>query len=108
MKPVCPRSLARADVEQIIDCYAQEAGEDVALRFVGALESVYTKIGSNPASGSPRFAHELSLPGLRSQSLKHFPYLVFYLDREDHVDVWRVLHVRRDVPAWLLDDSGIA
>jgi toxin ParE1/3/4 len=29
------------------------------------------------------------------------PYLIFYIDRDDHVDVWRVLHAQRDIPARL-------
>ena len=31
------------------------------------------------------------------------PYLVFYLERETHIDVWRVLHAERDIPAWMKD-----
>lgn len=34
-------------------------------------------------------------------------YLVFYVEREDEVDVWRILHSARDIPRWLsepLDD----
>ena len=45
--------------------------------------------------------HELNLPGLRSWPLTHYPYLVFYLERADHVDVWRVLHGQRDIPGSL-------
>ena len=52
-----------------------------------------------PAAGSSRYARALDLPGLRSWPLKRYPYLVFYTEREDSVDVWRVLHGRRDVPA---------
>jgi len=33
--------------------------------------------------------------------VKRFPYLAFYVERADHVDVWRVLHGARDIPAWL-------
>lgn len=34
-------------------------------------------------------------------------YPVFYVEREDEVDVWRILHAARDIPRWLsepLDD----
>ena len=41
------------------------------------------------------------LPGLRFWRLKQYPYLVFYLERSDHIDVWRVLHGKRDVPGWM-------
>jgi toxin ParE1/3/4 len=33
--------------------------------------------------------------------VRRFPYLIFYLETEDRVDVWRPLHNRRDIPASL-------
>jgi toxin ParE1/3/4 len=66
-----------------------------------ALEQAYTHIGRHPASGSPRYTHELNLPGLRCWPLKHYLQLVFYVERTDHIDVWRVLHGQRDTPAWM-------
>ena len=33
--------------------------------------------------------------------LKGYPYLVFYIERDSHIDVWRVLHAQQDIPAWL-------
>ncbi len=100
-KPVKPRRLARDDVEAAVDYYAHEAGPSVALGFVSALQAVYRGIAENPAIGSPGYAHELSLPGLRSCAAKRYPYLVFYVARDDHIDVWRVLHAQRDIPGWL-------
>jgi toxin ParE1/3/4 len=73
----------------------------VALRFVDALQDAYRVISVRPASGSPRYAHELDLPGLRSRRLVRFPYMIFYLERSDHIDVWRVLHVQRDIASWI-------
>ena len=98
-KPVLPRDLARRDVEAAVDYYAREAGPDVALGFIEALRSAYRTIADHPALGSPRYAQELALPGLRRWEVKGFPYLVFYIDRRDHIDVWRVLHGRRDIPS---------
>jgi toxin ParE1/3/4 len=100
-KPVIPRTLAQRDVEEAIDHYADQAGVDVALKFIEALEEAYRAIGIRPATGSPRFGHELELPGLRSRKIARFPFLIFYLQREDHIDVWRILHAQRDIGAWL-------
>lgn len=102
-KPVIPRAKARADVDLAVEHYADEAGADVAFNFIDALEQAYAFIGEMPAAGSPRWSHELNLPGLRSIGLKGFPWLVFYLESATHVDVWRVLHAKRDMPAWLTD-----
>ena len=38
--------------------------------------------------------------------LRRYPYFVFYVEREDHLDVWRVLHAQRDIPAWMQDPEG--
>lgn len=104
-KPVVPRELARRDVEEAVNYYAQEAGERIALGFIDALEAAYDGIARQPGAGSPRYAHELRLPGLRSWRLGRYPYLVFYVEQPDHVDVWRVLHGQRDIPAWMQADS---
>ncbi len=102
--PVIPRERAHQDIEEVIGHYLEEGSEEAALGFIDALERAFPQIGRHPESGSTRFAHELNLPGLRSWPLKRFPYLVFYVVREAHVDVWRILHARRDVPNWLQDE----
>ncbi len=66
-----------------------------------AFEKACAHTGRHPATGSPRYAHELNLPGLRTWSLARYPHLVFYTERSDHIDVWRVLHGQRDIPAWM-------
>jgi len=104
-KPIIPRELAGRDVEVAVDYYLTEAGEQAALGFVESLEQAYRHIASQPASGSPRYAHELNLPGLRSWPLRHYPYLIFYIELSDRIDVWRVLHDQRDIPAWLHEDA---
>ena len=50
---------------------------------------------------SPRYGHETNLPGLRAWPLSQYPHIVFYVERSDYVDVWRVLHGRRDIPGWM-------
>ena len=105
-KPVVPRARAGADADLAIEHYLAEAGADVALGFIDALERVYAVIGAAPATGSPRWAHELNLPGLRSYRLKGYPWLVFYIEQSEHIDVWRILHSKRDIPAWMAE-TGI-
>lgn len=100
-KPVIPRVLARRDVDEIVDQYLSESAEQAALGFIEALERAYAHLGQHPATGSPRYAHELDLPGLRAWPVIRYPYLIFYVERDDHVDVWRVLHGQRDIPAWM-------
>lgn len=106
-KRVVPRALAHQDVEQAVDHYAREAGVEIALRFIASLEAAYQSIAEHPRIGSPRYAHELDLPDMRHRSLTRFPWLIFYVERADHVDVWRVLDARRDIPTWLADPEVI-
>ena len=100
-KPVIPGLAALAEADAAIDYYLAEAGPGIALSFIAALESAYRFIGENPAAGSPGWADKLGLPGLRSWNLKKFPWIVFYVERSSHIDVARLLHDKRDIPATL-------
>jgi len=106
-KPVIPREQAHRDVEDAVAHYLAEDAESAALGFIDALEKAYSHIGRHPATGSPRYAHELNLPGLRSRPLTRYPYLVFFVEHPDHVDVWRVLHGQRDIPAWMQEPDKV-
>ncbi len=100
-KPVIPRELALRDVEQAVAYYLDEGAPSAALGLIDALEKAYSHISRHPATGSARYAHELNLPGLRFWPLTRYPHGVFYIEKADHIDVWRVLHGQRDLPAWL-------
>ena len=103
MRRIVPREAAERDIDEIADYYSDEAGEDIARGFAEAVREAYRAIGDHPGTGSPRYGHLLGVEGLRSRKLRRFPYLVFYLERADHIDVWRVLHAQRDIPASLAD-----
>jgi toxin ParE1/3/4 len=100
-KPAIPRDRASRDAEEAFDRCLAEAGARVALGFADALQRALRHISRHPASGSSRYASELDLPGLRFWPLKRYPFLVFYVERDDHVDIWRILHGERDIPAWM-------
>ena len=101
VKGIVPRELANRDVDEAIDHYLVEATEKVALGFVDELEKAFAHIARHPASGSPRYAHQLGLADLRFWPLGRYPYLVFYVECEEHIDIWRVLHEQRDIPEWM-------
>lgn len=97
------RERAAADIDRAVDHYLGEADPEVALRFVDAVERAVGRIGRSPQSGSLRFSYELEMPGLRVRPLARFPCLVFYIVSDEVVDVWRILHTRRDIPSALGD-----
>jgi toxin ParE1/3/4 len=104
-KPIIPRTVANRDVDDAIDHYLSEGAEQAAFGFIDALEKAYAHIARHPATGSPRYAHALNIPGLRSWPLTRYPHLVFFVEHEDHIAVWRVLHGQRDIPGRLVDDN---
>jgi toxin ParE1/3/4 len=106
-KAVIPREQASRDVDAALVYYQGEASEVVALGFIDALEKAYGHIGRHPATGSPRYAHELNLSGLRAWPLTRYPHVVFYVEHPDHIDVWRVLHGQRDIPAWMQEPDNV-
>lgn len=103
VKPVVLRARAEQDVADAVDHYLAEQAFTAARGLVGELQRALRLIARQPAIGSTRFAHELGLPGLRGWRLNRFPYTVFYVERPDRIDVWRLLHERRDLPAWLAE-----
>lgn len=104
LAPIAPRRRAQDDIDAALRHYLDEGGVELALRFIDTLEAAFAQLHSYPSSGSPRHASLLDLPGLRTWPLHRFPYLLFYVEIDDCIDVWRVLHDKRDIPASLQDD----
>jgi toxin ParE1/3/4 len=105
-KAIIRRKLARRDLEDASDYYYGEGGEALELRFIDAMEQTLGLIAEMPGIASPRYAEILQRSGLRCFGVKRFPYLVFYIEHPDRIDVLRILHRRRDIPAIFQDDNG--
>lgn len=105
-KPIALREVARRDIDDAIAYYLEEGAVEAALGFVHALEQAYTHISRHPATGSSRYAHELSLPGLRSWMVARYPHLIFYVERDHYIDVWRISHGKRDILAWMREPEA--
>lgn len=63
------------------------------------------RIRSALHAGSLRFSYALGIPELRAITTQRFPSVVFDVPDGQTVDIWRVLHSRRDVPATLADEG---
>jgi toxin ParE1/3/4 len=77
----------------------------LALRWINALEATLRQMAEYPGVGSSRHAAATGIEGLRSLAVRRFPYLVFYLEHSEQVDVLRVLHQRRDIPELMRDSA---
>lgn len=104
MKTLVLRALADVDVSEALDYYVDNVPE-YALGFLNAIEQAYQHIQQFPASGSLRYAYELNLPELRVWQCERYPYLVFYVEYPAHIEVWRVLHLQRDIPNTLQQEG---
>lgn len=104
MKPVFRRATTDADIENAVDFYLVEA-DHVVDPFLGALQISLEHISTNPGTGSPRYAHELNIPNLRTWPITCLPYLLLYIEHDDFVDLLRVMHMSRDIPASLQIDT---
>ncbi len=92
---------ASRDIDSATDHYYEEGSEALASRWTRDVETALRHIASFAATGSPRYAAVLGIAQLRVWPVKRFPYLIFYFDRTASVDIVRVLHERRDLPATL-------
>lgn len=106
-KPVVPRVLAEDDLARACDHYLSAGGADVVVDFLHDFESAVAFISRFPASGSPRYGFEPSLAGIRFWPMKKFPFLIFYIETERQIDVWRVVHGNMDISAELRDPDSL-
>lgn len=77
--------------------YREHAGPTVALRLVRSLKKAVAELQRNPAIGSPRLGLQIGLDRLRTWAVRGFPLLYLYIEREDYLDVVRLLGQRQDV-----------
>ena len=76
---------------------ANEAGVEVAERFLENAEASFQSLADQPLIGSPVPVRDKRLQGVRKWRVKQFDnYLIFYLPRTDGVQIVSVLHASRD------------
>lgn len=105
-KPVLTRPRADAEIDALADYIAADS-LDTAARFLDAMQKAFDLIGEQPGIGSKRYAHLRMWENVRLWRVPGFErHLIFYIERPGHVDVLRVLHGARDIPAALMDDQA--
>jgi toxin ParE1/3/4 len=98
MKPEVIKPLADKDLVHAVAFYEIEKAS-LGTRFLQEFRTLVISIRQNPGIGSQRYGH--LIPGMRIRHIARFPFLVLYLERESAIEVIRVLHIRRDLPAAL-------
>jgi toxin ParE1/3/4 len=104
-KSVFIRPSADADMREHIQYFYTNSSINSCDKLLDAFEKTFALIGEQPGIGSTRYAYLLHIEDLRMWPVAGFnKYLVFYLERPDYIDVLRILHGSRDIPAILVDE----
>ena len=77
------------------------AGNTVAGNLVEASKKALDQLERDPGIGSPRMGQSLDIPGLRSWGISGFPLVWCYFERDNRLDVVRLLGERQDIAAIL-------
>lgn len=72
------------------------AGTSVAAKLVEALARALQALERNPAIGSPTLGKMLGLEGLRTWRVDGFALTYWYFERDDHLDVVRLVGQRQE------------
>ena len=94
---------AELDVEVALSYYRSLMTPLVSDKFLAALEKSFNFLIRFPKAGSVRLGEQIGRSDIRSWPLNKYPYLVVYKELPDQVDVFRVLHQRRDLVKWMKD-----
>ena len=100
------RPLAETDLIERVRYYRFEGGDELGERFFDTAIESLRAIARMPGTGSPRIGELCGVPGLRSYRFAGFPCGWFYFERDDYVDVVRLLANAQDL-ATLLGDVDL-
>ena len=76
------------------------------MRLVEATNAALDQIELDPGIGSPVMGKVLDIANLQTWQATKFPLLWFYFERNDHLDVVRLLGDSRDIAAILSAHVG--
>lgn len=105
MKRAYLRPRAEADLLEASKHYAEQGSDALAERMFDAAIAALGRVERQPGIGSPRLGVLCDVPGLRSWRVADFPMQWLYFEREDRLDVVRLLGDRQDIIALLTSDA---
>jgi toxin ParE1/3/4 len=97
MSTVTQREAAQRDLVEHFVFLTENAGLDVAERFLSNAEASFTELARQPKMGTPLKLKHPGLGDVRKWRVKDFDnHLVFYEPRPDGVSIVRVLNAASD------------
>lgn len=105
IKRIIIRPKASQDLDDYF-AYIAEHNLESALRFFDSARSTIAQLARVPGMGSLYPVKNPRLQGLRKWAVKDFrKYLIFYFDRDDAIEVVRILYAARDISS-ILDSEA--
>ncbi|HEY2153994.1 MAG TPA: type II toxin-antitoxin system RelE/ParE family toxin [Isosphaeraceae bacterium] len=96
---------ARQDISEIA-LYLERQSPQSARRFLRAIDQAFTRLSSQPGTGARVSYDNPDLADLRVGAVERFKsHLIFYLTKNDRIEVIRVLHGARGDIERLLGES---
>jgi toxin ParE1/3/4 len=86
--------------QDLDDCFAyiSQDNPEIALQFFDATRITIAQIARMPGMGSIFATNNNRLQNLRKLSVKDFrKYLIFYIERDEIVEIVRILYATRDI-----------
>ena len=106
MKKVRFRPPAWQDIQESAEYLAEEASEEIAERFLNAIDELAQRLTGMPQMGVACHFLNHRLRGVRRLPVSGFEkWLVFYQASDSGIEIVRVLRGARDI-ASILDDPG--
>lgn len=106
MKPAPRRAIEfNADFDRQYRWYLEQAGEDVAERFLEAMKRTLRRLSEQPELGRRRKFRNPALRNLRSHRVER-PFdrvLIFYRLTDGGLEAWRLTDGARDLPRRLAE-----
>jgi toxin ParE1/3/4 len=105
MSRVLKREAAKQDLIQQWVWYAENAGMEVADRFLRAVDDTLELLSTQPDGGAAFFVRQPELRNMRRFPVSHGfgKILLFYFPLLDGVDLVRVVHGGRDLERLLVE-----
>ena len=105
MKPAALRPLAESDLMERSRYYRRAGGAPLGERFFDAAIAALHTAETHPGCGSPRVGELVGLDGLRRIGIEGFSCGWIYLERDDSLDVIRLLADRQDLAGALAESA---
>jgi toxin ParE1/3/4 len=90
--------------QDLDDCYAyiSQDNPEIAIQFFDSTRITIAQIAKMPGMGSIFATNNTRLQGVRKWSVKDFrKYLIFYIERDNVVEIVRILYAARDISSIL-------